>query len=102
MNPGQVVEEEVVWQEGMIISRLTGRILVKGDDQDLKHVLVNKKILWRILINIYLESNLDEALLAIRPDEMVVGEEAPGYVSAHRVQQAREQGQSMPESTQYL
>jgi hypothetical protein len=36
MNPGQVVEEEVVWQEGMVISRLTGRILVQGDDQDLK------------------------------------------------------------------
>jgi hypothetical protein len=28
---------------------------------------------WRILINIYLESYLDEPLLAIGPDEMVVG-----------------------------
>jgi hypothetical protein len=51
---------------------------------------------------IYLESNLDEPLLAIGPDKVVVGKEAPGYVPARSVQQAREQGQSMPESMQHL
>jgi hypothetical protein len=43
-----------------------------------------------------LEGHLDEALFAVRPDEMVVGKDTPGDVSAHRVQQAREQRQGVP------
>ena len=35
MDPGEIVEEQIVWQEGVIVSWLAGRILVQAHYQNL-------------------------------------------------------------------
>ncbi len=74
VDPGQVVQEQVVGQ-GLVRAR--GQVLVQGDDQ-------------------HLQRGLHRLLPRVVEDQVVVGQDARGLVAAHQVQQGGEQGQRVP------